>query len=130
MWATSRELQWPTFCITRRIHSSGRSVRYKEQSTFNKNTQLAFSFGTNTITAFFNGQFYHTPSIALKTASAIVLSNATTRTFDDLVLSNYPQKQTAYQASQAGRLPSEKSILWSNMNLFAQVIFTSLLVFR
>jgi membrane peptidoglycan carboxypeptidase len=103
--------------------------RYKQQSQFNKGTHLGLSFGSS-ITAFFNGQLYHTPAIALKTAAAVVLSEATDRTFDDLVVSNWPQKQTAYQASKAGKKLSAKSELWGSLNLFAQAIFTALLVFR
>ena len=100
------------------------SLKFSEASEFNREHRVALQFGASdaSITASFNGQYYHTPSIALRTASAIVLANATVSSaFNDLLVSNYPLGETTRQIAQAGKPPSAKASMWGTMNMLAQV---------
>jgi len=108
------------------------NLSFHETANFNKETRIGMTFSESgsSMKAYFNGQYYHSSAVAMKTVAAIVLANATSRNFDDLLVSNYPMAETVAQASRAGKLTTEAGSLWSQMNLFAQTIFTALLVYR
>lgn len=132
----ARRSYFPMLGLTTEVHSSITSYIYglgaSDVSDFNDDHHfgLVFNDDTDSLTAMFNGQYYHTVAVSLRTAAGIVLSNATTDAFDDISVANHPMPETARQASTAGSQPSQTAQLWSEMNRFAQAIFTGLLVFR
>lgn len=107
-------------------------LKFTDTSEFNEVFQIGLKFdeANDTILGMFNGQYYHTAAVTLRAASALILANATGTSFDDLHVANYPLSKTARQTANAGKALNSAATLWSEMNAFALVIFTSLLVFR
>lgn len=132
----AKETYFPNAAVPTQVVSTITSFVYSiasgDVADFNEDYRLGLVFddATNSLTAMFNGQYYHTAAVSLRTASAIVLANATTSGYDDLSVTNFPMPKTARQTRTAGQQPSQTAGLWAEMNRFAQAIFTGLLVFR